>query len=206
MIEERDAFMSLVEVVGECWLWKGATNSDGYGMLRFRGKKDGAHRVAYTLFRGEIAPRMFVCHTCDIPCCVNPDHLWVGTHAENMRDMVAKGRHNAAIRAKARSSRGRRGSITMESQRKDAISKARRTFQDEAASARSSLRDRGHHGPLEVLDRAASGSRSVAAPTQLTRLALELKDAGCSREEVSERMRRVAEMIVELVYPDKQAA
>lgn len=74
---------------GGCWLWPGTTTRDGYGNLR----GVSVHRVAYQTFVGPIPPRMCVCHRCDVPNCVNPAHLWLGTHADNMRDRIAKGRY-----------------------------------------------------------------------------------------------------------------
>ena len=75
----------------ECWLWTGA-NIQGYGVLHVRGRRVRAHRYAYEMAFGEIPPGMDVCHACDTPPCCNPAHLFVGTRADNMRDMVAKGR------------------------------------------------------------------------------------------------------------------
>lgn len=73
-----------------CWLFCGAINSKGYGVLTRR----LAHRVAYELLVGPMPAGMCVCHRCDVRCCVNPAHLFLGTHQDNMDDMTAKGRRN----------------------------------------------------------------------------------------------------------------
>lgn len=94
-----DRLMRRVEYdpFGGCWLWSGAviTNA-GYGHLPVRGKSTVASRVAWMLFRGPIPDGKFVCHKCDIRLCCNPDHLFLGSHRENMADMVAKGRGGGA--------------------------------------------------------------------------------------------------------------
>lgn len=82
----------LPEPTSGCWLWTAAIYSSGYGRVCFRGKSWLAHRASYTISCGEIPKGLFVCHKCDIKCCVNPDHLFVGTHADNMHDRNRKGR------------------------------------------------------------------------------------------------------------------
>jgi len=76
-----------------CWLWAyGGRTSDGYGTVQHEKKTLLAHRVSWMLHRGEIPHGHSVCHRCDTPACVNPDHLFTASHADNMADMRAKGR------------------------------------------------------------------------------------------------------------------
>lgn len=77
-----------------CWLWIGAVRGDdNYGAMRVNGKTVGAHRVSYILHKGEIPKGAQVLHKCDVRYCVNPDHLFIGTQKDNIRDMLNKNRN-----------------------------------------------------------------------------------------------------------------
>ena len=85
-------FLNFINKTENCWLWKGSVFASGYGRFSLRQRSMKAHRVAYILFKGEVIEGKIVCHKCDNPLCVNPDHLWLGTFVENTHDMIIKGR------------------------------------------------------------------------------------------------------------------
>lgn len=91
--EER--FWDKVKKTDGCWLWLASTAGKGYGQFPIPGEQRCvyAHRLSYWLHKGPIPKGKQVCHTCDNPRCVNPEHLWVGSCAENLQDMKDKDRH-----------------------------------------------------------------------------------------------------------------
>lgn len=78
---------------GHCWIWKGYKKKD-YGYYSHHQRGYRAHRIAYFLIYGEIPSDKIVCHKCDNPSCINPQHLFLGTSKENTDDMIVKGRLN----------------------------------------------------------------------------------------------------------------
>jgi hypothetical protein len=91
----------IVHVDSGCWIWTGQKSQKGYGVLQIQKKnkikKYRAHRLSYEVFKEPIPEGLYVCHSCDTPACINPDHLWVGTVQENNADKVAKQRGNTRL-------------------------------------------------------------------------------------------------------------
>lgn len=85
-------FWDKVDKSDDCWEWLAYKDKDGYGRFRVDGQWVGAHRFVFEMKCGRIPAGMCVCHSCDNPSCVNPEHLWLGTHEDNLRDMAEKGR------------------------------------------------------------------------------------------------------------------
>ncbi len=75
-----------------CWLWLRGLDTTGYGVLKVVGRDEKAHRASWEMHNGPIPQGSKVLHRCDVRCCVNPEHLFLGSQADNIRDMMAKGR------------------------------------------------------------------------------------------------------------------
>lgn len=75
-----------------CWLWGGGLTNGGYGRFKFEGRTQLAHRISYRFYNGGLCDERQVCHSCDTPSCVNPDHLFSCNQKENISDAILKGR------------------------------------------------------------------------------------------------------------------
>ena len=98
----EDRFWAKVDKTGDCWLWTASVFRERYGYGKFQAGENRAntrvvyaHRYSWELVNGPVPDGLFVCHHCDNPPCVNPAHLFVGTHQDNVDDMMSKGRHRS---------------------------------------------------------------------------------------------------------------
>ena len=87
-----DRFFKKVTKTNSCWIWNGRKSPDGYGKFRIKRRENGSHRISWQISNGKIPKGKYICHHCDNPPCVNPDHLFLGTNQDNVNDMKAKGR------------------------------------------------------------------------------------------------------------------
>lgn len=93
LVKRLWAKVQIPETPDSCWLWTAHVNTSGYGQISDdNGKLKLASRIIYEIYNGAIPDGLLVLHTCDNPQCVNPNHLFVGTQFDNMRDMMKKGR------------------------------------------------------------------------------------------------------------------
>lgn len=95
--EDLRNFWKRVEKKGpsECWLWSGCQggHKSPYGIFSIRNVRHRAHRISYIIHNGSLSENLIVCHRCDTPACVNPDHLFSGTQLDNINDCISKGRY-----------------------------------------------------------------------------------------------------------------
>src|SRR5262245_7226380 len=89
-LEQR--FLSKIDKQAHCWIWRGACHGKGYGHFRLYGRVEKAHRAAWLIYMGEILDGLQVLHDCDMPACVNPHHLFLGTNQDNLEDRQKKQR------------------------------------------------------------------------------------------------------------------
>lgn len=92
-LSERLDFYSMPEPNSGCQLWLASVNDKGYGHFYYGSTRGKAHRASWVAEHGPIPDGLHVLHKCDVPSCINPDHLFLGTHDDNMADMVAKERY-----------------------------------------------------------------------------------------------------------------
>lgn len=95
----EDQFWKRVKKEDGCWIWTGAKSSAGYGQLRHKNKLYYAHRISYKLHYGKDPGEFHVLHKCDNPACVNPEHLSLGSHLDNMHDCIKKRRRHDGAKA-----------------------------------------------------------------------------------------------------------
>jgi HNH endonuclease len=125
-------FWAKIDRSGDCWVWTAATGNQGYGQFVVNHRKIRAHRIAFELAYGPIPTGLLVLHRCDNPPCCNPDHLFLGTQADNVDDMVEKRRHGTHVHPERRATGSRHGSQTKPEKLKrgEAVHTARLTADD----------------------------------------------------------------------------
>jgi len=94
-----ELFEAKINKTDSCWLWVGKKSREGYGVAFFNYKRPLAHRQSWIFYRGEIPVGKLVLHKCDVKPCVNPEHLYIGTQADNVRDALERGRYQSGSRS-----------------------------------------------------------------------------------------------------------
>jgi hypothetical protein len=96
-LTDEERFWSKVDKTDGCWEWTGTLNGKGYGQIRINGRYVKAHRYSWILHNGNSIDGLLVCHKCDNTMCVRPEHLFLGTQSDNMRDCVEKNRFDIRL-------------------------------------------------------------------------------------------------------------
>jgi len=95
-----------------CWLWAGPIGPKGYGSTYYQGKRQGAHRASFLFHKGlKDTNQLHVLHKCDVPLCINPEHLYLGTQEQNVRDRDSRGRNGYVVDPLTGYSKGGRGKL-----------------------------------------------------------------------------------------------
>lgn len=113
-LSDKGRFTQSYEQTNSCWNWTGSLDRYGYGKFKIGQHTYKAHRYSYQQYYGDFDEKLHVLHRCDNPCCVNPNHLFLGTNRDNVADRTAKNRHGVATR---RLTESEKQSICFESQK-----------------------------------------------------------------------------------------
>lgn len=93
-MKEKDFINCVIVDEKGCWIWQRSRHRQGYGHLRLDGRYELSHRAAWKIYKGEIPKNLKVCHKCDVTSCCNPDHLFLGSQKDNVKDGKSKGRYD----------------------------------------------------------------------------------------------------------------
>jgi hypothetical protein len=193
-------------------LWQGKKLPTGYGRISHEATEHYIHRLSYELHRGSVPDGLYVCHTCDTPSCWNPDHLWLGTHQNNMHDMRVK-RRGANQFTKGHARMSKKEQEQEQEQVETAAEKKAKSFSSTAYLAAEQKLKALHKEEFEALidaEFAAAGIERKRRLTEEERAAKEAREAEekalkaaakaeAAREKALEKARELAEKYPDLV-------